>query len=149
MMEGVQDTFERAVQLEQENLNTYDIYSAITTHFGLKQLLASLMEEARSHLEELEEFRGKMDESLFDETKAASIGRLESTEVEYAFDASMEYIDFLRMIFTREQALASVYDVLSDVAADQDTAHFFKRLAEEGRKHVWLAKDRYDLESLK
>ncbi|MFO8063201.1 MAG: hypothetical protein ACQETQ_06100 [Spirochaetota bacterium] len=148
-MDGVQKAFERSIQLEQENLNTYDIYSAITTHVGLKHLLSSLMEEGRSHLAELEEFRAGMDDSLFDETKAASIGEMEGAEVEYAFDASMEYIDFLRMIFTREQALASVYDVLSGAAADRDTAHFFKRLAEDCRKHVWLAKDRYDLESLK
>ena len=149
-MGAARQAFERAVQLEKENLNTYDIYSHITTHIGLKRLLSSLMEEGRSHLQELEEFGRHMDEEeMFDPMKTQSIGELESSQVEYAFDASMEYIDFLRMIFTREQALASVYDALSSAASDADAAHFFKRLAEDGRKHVWLAKDRYDLETLK
>jgi len=149
-MGGARRAFDRAVQLEQENINTYDIYSAITTHFGLKKLLSSLISEAKGHLQELEEFDRRFDEeSLFDTTKAESMGALEYADVEYAFDASMEYIDFLRMIFSREQALATLYDGLSSASADTDAEHLFKRLAEDCRKHVWLAKDRYDLETLK
>ncbi len=149
-MDGAERALERAEQREQENLNTYDIYAAITDHIGLKRLLSSLMEDAKSHLHELEEFRARSDaKDLFDETKAGSIGDLESFEVEYAFDASMEYIDFLRTIFEREEALVAVYDALAGAAADSDAVYFFKRLAEDGRKHAWLAKDRYDLERLK
>ncbi len=149
-MDGAERALERAEQREQENLNTYDIYAAITDHIGLKRLLSSLMEDAKSHLHELEEFRARSDaKDLFDETKAGSIGDLESSEVEYAFDASMEYIDFLRTIFEREEALVAVYDALAGAAADSDAVYFFKRLAEDGRKHAWLAKDRYDLERLK
>lgn len=149
-MNGVERALDRAEQLEQENLNTYDIYAAITNHIGLKHLLSSLTEDGKSHLRELEEFRARSDaEDLFDETKSESIGDLESSEVEYAFDASMEYIDFLRTIFEREEALVAVYDALVGAAADNDAGHFFKRLAEDGRKHAWLAKDRYDLERLK
>ena len=149
-MDGAERALDRAEQREQENLNTYDIYAAITDHIGLKRLLSSLMEDAKSHLHELEEFRARSDaKDLFDETKAGSIGDLESFEVEYAFDASMEYIDFLRTIFEREEALVAVYDALAGAAADSDAVYFFKRLAEDGRKHAWLAKDRYDLERLK
>ena len=149
-MDGAERALDRAEQREQENLNTYDIYAAITDHIGLKRLLSSLMEDAKSHLHELEEFRARSDaKDLFDETKAGSIGDLESFEVEYAFDASMEYIDFLRTIFERGEALVAVYDALAGAAADSDAVYFFKRLAEDGRKHAWLAKDRYDLERLK
>ncbi|MFP4373506.1 MAG: hypothetical protein ACLFPO_04190 [Spirochaetaceae bacterium] len=149
-MDGVERALARAEQLEEENLNTYDIYAAITDHIGLKRLLSTLMEDAKSHLQELGEFRARTDvEDLFDETTAGSIGALESSEVAYAFDASMEYIDFLRTIFEREQALSAVYDALGGAAAEQDAGYFFKRLAEDGRKHAWLAKGRYDLERLK
>jgi rubrerythrin len=149
-MDGVQRALDRAEKLERENLNTYDIYAQITDHIGLRHLLSNLIMEGKAHLAELTEFRKQSSpEADFDETKASSIGSLESTEVEYAFDASMEYIDFLRMIFEREQALVTVYDALAGAAADRDTEHFFRRLAEDGRKHAWLAKDRYDLESLK
>ena len=149
-MDGVERALDRAEQLERENLNTYDIYAAITDHIGLKRLLSSLMEDGKSHLQELEEFRARADtEELFDETKAGSIGDLESSDVEYSFDASMDYIDFLRTIFEREEALVAVYDALAGAAADNDAGYLFKRLAEDGRKHAWLAKDRYDLERLK
>jgi rubrerythrin len=149
-MDGVERALDRAEQLERENLNTYDIYAAITDHIGLKRLLSSLMEDGKSHLQELEEFRARADtEERFDETKAGSIGDLESSDVEYSFDASMDYIDFLRTIFEREEALVAVYDALAGAAADNDAGYLFKRLAEDGRKHAWLAKDRYDLERLK
>ena len=149
-MDGVERALDRAQQLEEENLNTYDIYAAITDHIGLKRLLSSLIEDGKSHLRELGEFRARSDvEDLFDETKAGSIGALEFSEVEYSFDASMDYIDFLRTIFEREEALVAVYDALAGAASDDDAGYLFKRLAEDGRKHAWLAKDRYDLEQLK
>jgi rubrerythrin len=149
-MDGVQRALDRAEKLETENLNTYDIYAAITDHIGLKHLLSSLIAEAKAHLKELAEFREHTDTDVaFDDTKSASIGSLESADVEYAFDASMEYIDFLRMIFEREEAVVTVYDALAGASANRDVEHFFKRLAEDGRKHAWLAKDRYDLEKLK
>lgn len=149
-MDVVEHALERAARLEEENINTYDIYAAITEHVGLKRLLSSLIEDGKSHMQELSELRARADlDALFDPVKAASIGDLGWTDVEYAFDASMEYIDFLRMIFEREESLVGVYDALAGAAADADAAHFFKRLAEDGRKHAWLAKDRYDLESLK
>ena len=78
-MDGVERALERAQQLEQQNLNTYDIYAAITDHIGLKRLLSSLIAEGKAHLEELETFRRQMDvEERFDETKSASIGDLEA-----------------------------------------------------------------------
>lgn len=148
-MDGVNRALQKAAKLEEENHSTYDIYAAITTHIGLKRLLSGLMDAAKDHLQELEDFRRDNDPAVvFDATKAASIGRLEDADVEYAFDASMEYIDFLRMIYERETALAHVYDALAGAAADRDTEYFFRRLAEEGRKHAWLVRDRYELETL-
>ncbi len=135
-------------QLEEESLNTYQIYGDITDHFGLKRLLLTLEEDVKSHIKTVNEI---LDDpsmtSLFSSEKAAVLPA-SFPEVEYAFDANMAYRDFLQMILRREQAVAERYEALESAASDDDTRFTFKRMAEDCQKHVWLAKDRYDLEAL-
>jgi len=132
---------------EKQNLNTYEIYSEITENTGLRKLLASLETNIRSHLEKLAEIEGSLRAESFDPAKLASVS-LPADEVENAFDASMSYQDFLVQIHRRESASADVYDTLASVTAEAELRFEFERLAEDGRKHMWLVKTRADLEAL-
>lgn len=136
-----------AREREEQNLNTYGIYSDITTHGGLRNLLSSISANIRDHLAKLDHLERTVSEDDFDRDKVASLS-IPDHEVEYAFDATMEYKDFLREIYRREEAIVTLYDTLASIAADDETRFYFERMAEDGRKHMWLAKDRSDLEAL-
>jgi rubrerythrin len=146
-MSAVRHLIELARQREAQNLNTYEIYGDITTHLGLKNLLSSLGSNIRDHLKKLDEIESSISPESFSVEKVASVAQPEDG-VEYSFDATMEYADFLREIYRREESVVSVYDTLASVAADDEARFYFERLAEDARKHMWLAKDRSDLESL-
>lgn len=133
---------------EEQNLNTYRIYSDITTHGGLRNLLASLATNIRDHLQEIDYLETDLGRADFDPGKVASLSYPDD-DVEYAFDATMEYRDFLREIYRREESLTTVYDTLASVCANGDVRFRFERMAEDRRKHMWLAKDRFDLEALR
>ncbi|MFP4483413.1 MAG: hypothetical protein ACLFO1_01015 [Spirochaetaceae bacterium] len=132
---------------EEQNLNTYGIYSDITTHGGLRNLLSSMSANISDHLAKLEHLERTVSEANFDRNKVASLS-IPDHEVEYAFDASMEYKDFLREIHRREEAVVTLYDTLASISSDDEVRFYFERMAEDGRKHMWLAKDRSDLEAL-
>lgn len=132
---------------EEQNLNTYEIYGEITENSGLRNLLASLETNIRSHLEKLEEIEASLREEDFEPAKLASVS-LPEDPVEYAFDAGMSYRDFLLQIHRRESASADVYGTLASVTAEAELRFEFERLAEDGRKHMWLVKTRADLEAL-
>ncbi len=147
-MESVFNLLQAILKLEEESLNTYGIYADITDHFGLKRLLQTLEENVKAHVKTLDALLNQAGlESLFDETKASLLPDL-FPDIEYAFDANMEYGDFLRMIVRREEAVAARYEAVVEVAADDDLRITLRRMAEDCQKHVWLARDRYDLESL-
>jgi bacterioferritin (cytochrome b1) len=148
VMESVTILLNTVAQLEQESLNTYQIYADITDHFGLKRLLLTLEEDVKAHIRRLSDLISRPGlDKLFDAEKAALLPD-SFQEVEYAFDANMEYKDFLQMILRREEAVAERYQALHSVAQDQEIQILLKRMAEDCQKHVWLARDRYDLESL-
>ncbi|MFW5843181.1 MAG: hypothetical protein ACOCW6_04595 [Spirochaetota bacterium] len=148
LMEPVNILLRSVKQLEEESLNTYQIYGDITDHFGLKRLLLALEADVASHIKTVTEILlNPSIASLFSSEKAAVLPA-SFPEVEYAFDANMAYQDFLQMILRREQAVAERYEALESAASDNDTRFIFKRMAEDCQKHVWLAKDRYDLEAL-
>ena len=148
IMESVTILLNSLAQLEEESLNTYQIYADITDHFGLKRLLMTLEEDVKGHIKRLADLASRSSlEGLFDAERAAHLPA-SFPEVEYAFDADMEYKDFLQMILRREAAVAERYEALHAVAQDQELQIILKRMAEDCQKHVWLARDRYDLESL-
>jgi len=138
-----------ALRLEGENLNTYEIYSEITEHFSLKPLLNGLIEGVKNHLKELEEWLEASNPPEEFEPDLMSSLPEDPPDVPYSFDANMSYTDFLQMILTREIALVQIYEQLSSVAEDDDAAYFFRRLAEDGRKQMSLARSRYDLETMR
>lgn len=108
----------------------------------------SLEEDVKGHIKRLTDLSSRANlDTLFSPEKAAHLPD-SFPEVEYAFDANMEYKDFLQMILRREEAVAERYEALQAVATDQDLQILLKRMAEDCQKHVWLARDRYDLESL-
>ncbi len=147
-MEPVIILLQSVRQLEEESLNTYQIYADITDHFGLKKLLLTLEADVKSHIKTVSEILESS--SIADLFPAEKVSGLPDSfsEVEYAFDAKMAYRDFLQMILRREEAVAERYVALESVASDDDSRYTFKRLAEDCRKHGWLARDRYDLEAL-
>ncbi len=148
VMAAVRHLIALARQREAQNLNTYEIYGDITSHLGLRRLLASMGSSIRSHLKQLDEMESSLSADSFSAEKVTSVAQPDDG-VEYSFDASMEYTDFLREIYRREESVVSVYDTLASVSADDEARFYFERLAEDARKHMWLAKDRSDLESLR
>lgn len=148
LMEPVIILLRSIKQLEEESLNTYRIYGDITDHLGLKRLLLTLEADVESHIKTVTEILEEPSIArLFLQEKVAVLPA-SFPEVEYAFDANMAYRDFLQMILRREHAVAERYEALEAAASDNDTRFTFKRMAEDCHKHVWLAKDRYDLEAL-
>jgi len=133
---------------EEQNLNTYEIYSDLTTHAGLRNLLRSLSTNIRDHLQRLDRLEDDLQEDDFEPEKLSSMAYPDD-QGEYAFDAGMEYRDFLHEIYRREESLTAVYDTLASVCANGDVRFAFDRMAEDHRKHMWLAKDRSDLEALR
>lgn len=148
IMDPVMILLRSAAKFEEESLNTYQIYAEITDHFGLKRLLSALEEDIKIHVKRLSSLLE--DPRLPERFDPQKVSLLPDSfaEVEYAFDANMEYRDFLRMILRREEAIAERYEALQSVASDVDLQLQFKRMSEDCQKHVWLAQDRYDLETL-
>jgi rubrerythrin len=140
--------FKLAQSIENANINIYSVYCELTEHTGLRHLLNVLIDAAESHLEELESIRHTIDlNSAVDDTKNDLL-YLEDLDIEYAFDASLEYIKFLESMIHREEAITEIYDRLSNVASDTKLVSTLRRFAEDGRKHLWLVRSRYDLETM-
>lgn len=135
-------------QLEEESLNTYRIYGDITDHFGLKRLLLTLEADVNAHIKTVTEILEDPSIARLFAPEKVFVLPSSFSEVEYAFDADMAYRDFLKMILRREQAVSERYEALEGAASDEDARFTLRRMAEDCRKHVWLAKDRYDLEAL-
>ncbi len=136
-----------AKQLEEQNAEVYEIYSEITDHFGLMQLLRALRTGIETHTKALGRF---LDHRAGDvEVDEAQIQAFDSSiyEVERSFDAAMEYRDFLCMILQLEGRLQSFYESLLQVVLSTEHRDIFRRLAADQEKHLWLARSRLELEN--
>jgi hypothetical protein len=138
---------ETAKQLEEQNADVYEIYSEITDHFGLMQLLRALRTGIETHTKVLVRF---LDERVGDvDVDGARVKSLDMSEyvVERSFDAAMEYRDFLCMILQLEGRLQSFYETLVQVILSTEHRDIFRRLAADQEKHLWLARSRLELEN--
>ncbi|MCA1754978.1 MAG: hypothetical protein LC641_09840 [Spirochaeta sp.] len=139
---------ETAKQLEEQNAEVYEIYSEITDHFGLMQLLRALRTGIETHTKVLVRF---LDERVGDvDVDEARVKALDMSEyvVERSFDAAMEYRDFLCMILHFEAMLQSFYETLVQVILSTEHRDIFRRLAADQEKHLWLVRSRLELENL-
>lgn len=138
---------ETAKQLEEHNAEVYEIYSEITDHFGLMQLLRALRTAIAAHQKTLARFlEHKAGDVVVDDERVKAFS-CEDFTTERSFDAGMEYRDFLCMIVAREERLESLYDSMSTAVLSEEHRDIFRRLSADQQKHQWLARSRMELES--
>ncbi|TVR86439.1 MAG: hypothetical protein EA428_14375 [Spirochaetaceae bacterium] len=138
-----------AKQLEEQNAEVYEIYSEITDHFGLMQLLRALCTGIDTHRKALSRFlEHRAGEVELDETLMQAFDS-SAYEVERSFDAAMEYRDFLCMIIQLEGRLQSFYESLLHIVLSTEHRDIFRRLAADQEKHLWLARSRLELENFR
>jgi len=137
---------EMAKQLEVQNAEVYEIYSEITDHFGLMQLLRALRTGIDTHTKTLGRFLDhRTGQVEVDEARIKAFD-LSAYEVERSFDAAMEYRGFLCMILQLEERLQSFYENIVSVVLSTEHRDIFRRLAADQEKHLWLARSRLELE---
>lgn len=138
---------ETAKRLEEQNAEVFEIYSEITDHFGLMQLLRALRTGIDTHTKALERFLDqRVGQVEVDQARVEALD-LSAYEVERSFDAAMEYRDFLCMILRLEERLQSFYETLVNVVLSTEHRDIFRRLAADQEKHLWLARSRLELEN--
>ena len=137
-------------RIESENGNIYGVYAEITDHYSARNMLQALKAASRERLGKIEQLRRAAPlENLFDAERSTRLGDPGADpDLEYAFDAGMQYVDFLMLICLREEALSDLYNGLASIARDSRTADLLHGLARDCERRRQLARSHYDLETL-
>ncbi len=115
---------------------------------GLRNLIYSLIEQKKAHLEELADL--ECDEKIAQVSlPEADVRRyLDSIGDFSAFDPQMKLMDFLGFIERRLHCFQEFYAFMAEWMPNGDTAFIFHRLEEEDRKEAALIRDRCELLNL-
>ena len=149
-MSNIVGLVEMVERIETENGNIYGVYAEITDHYSARNMLQTLKAASRERLEKIEQLRRAAPlESVFDAERSTSLGGVDADpDLDYAFDAGMQYVDFLMLICRREEALSDLYNALASIALDSRNADLLHGLARDCERRRQLARSRYDLETL-
>lgn len=143
---NVREAVDIVQRAEANNLHVYIVYADITEHFGLRRFLLSVADQITDHLDEWRSLVSThFPAELFD-VESAFLDRLGDLEVPRTFDADMSYHDFLKMLYNREQSMASMYNMLASTAVHPESRSLCSRLESDSRRHMAMARDRYELE---
>lgn len=143
---SVRQAVDLVQRAEADNLHAYIVYADITEHFGLRRLLLSVADQITDHLDGWKSLVSThFPDELF-RVDDSDRERLQNLELPRMFDANMEYHDFLKTLHNREQAIASMYAVLAACARHPESRSLCQRHECDGRRHMEMARDRYELE---
>ncbi len=137
-----------ALQREQDDKKIYKDYMKKSNSQGLRQLLASVIEQEEEHERELQEIIERDDiETLFN-AKDLSVFQPDAYNSSTQYLPDMSVNDFLNHVIEREETAVRFYSSLAGMCTQDEVTFIFNNLSFEEQKHKGWAVNRYELEML-